>query len=74
MSDPIYKHIKLTGASTLSFEDAVNNAIARAAQTLRHLRWFQVLDSRGSIDDGKVKQWQVTLEVGFLLEAADEDE
>lgn len=68
MSDPIYKHIKLTGTSNTSLDDAVNNALKRAAMTIRNLRWFQVIDTRGSINGGKVEQWQVTVEIGFGLD------
>ena len=68
MSDPIFKHIKLTGTSNTSLEDAVNNALERASRTVRNLRWFQVVDTRGSIAGGKVQQWQVTVEIGFGLD------
>ena len=68
MSDPIFKHIKLTGTSNTSPEDAVNNALERAGRTIRNLRWFQVIDTRGSIVGGKVQQWQVTVEIGFGLD------
>ncbi len=71
MKDPIvYKTIELTGTSSTSVEDAVNTAIHRANQTVKHLSWFQVIDTRGNIDKGKVRHWQVTLKVGFALEAA----
>jgi dodecin len=68
MKDPVYKLIELTGTSTKSVEDAVENAIQRADQTLKHLSWFQVIETRGNIEKGKVKHWQVTLKVGFALE------
>ena len=64
----VYKTIELTGTSTTSQEDAIAQAIDRASQTLRHLRWFQVVDSRGRIERGQVAQWQVTLKVGMTLE------
>ncbi len=73
MSDPVFKHIKLTGTSNVSMEEAVNNALERAARTVRNLRWFQVIDTRGSIANGKVQQWQVTVEVGFVLDDGQEE-
>ncbi len=69
MKDPtVYKTIELTGTSSTSIEDAVNTAIGRAHQTVKHLSWFQVIDTRGNIEKGKVHHWQVTLKVGFALE------
>ncbi len=68
MPDHVYKKLELTGTSTTSIEDAVNTAIARASKTLRNLRWFEVIETRGAIDGGKVKEWQVTLKVGFTLD------
>jgi len=68
MPDNIYKKIELTGTSAVSFEDAVNNALARAAKTVRQMRWFEVLETRGLIEGGKTVQWQVTIKVGFTLE------
>ena len=69
MSEHVYKHVELTGSSTTSIEDAVETAIARAAQTLRGMHWFQVTDTRGYIENGKVAYWQVTIKVGFALES-----
>jgi flavin-binding protein dodecin len=68
MSDHIYKKIELVGSSATSIEDAVTNALARAEKTIRHMRWFEVVETRGHIEDGKVKEWQVTLKVGFTLD------
>lgn len=68
MDNTIYKKIELVGTSSISVEDAVNAALARAAKTVRQLRWFEVVETRGTIADGKVEQWQVTIEVGFRLE------
>ncbi|MCX6937512.1 MAG: dodecin family protein [Verrucomicrobia bacterium] len=68
MKNHVYKIIELTGTSTTSIEDAVDTAIERAHKTLKHLGWFQVIETRGSIDKGKVQHWQVTLKVGFTLE------
>jgi dodecin len=68
MKDQVYKHIELTGTSTVSIEDAVNRAIKRAHKTLKHLSWFQIVETRGHIDKGSVQQWQVTVKVGFAIE------
>ena len=68
MSDHVYKCIELVGSSATSVEDAVRNAIAKAAQTLRNLRWFEVIDTRGHIEGGQVAHWQVTLKIGFTLD------
>jgi len=56
------------GSSTKGVEDATRNAIAKASQTIRNLRWFEVTETRGHIEEGKVAHWQVTLKVGFTLE------
>jgi dodecin len=66
--DHVYKTIELVGSSTTGMEDAVQKAIAKAAETVRNLRWFQVLDTRGHIENGRVAHWQVTLKLGFTLE------
>ena len=68
MSDHVYKLIELTGSSTTSIEEAVTTALARAAKTVRNMRWFEVTETRGVIKDGKVDHWQVTLKVGFTLD------
>jgi flavin-binding protein dodecin len=65
MKDPVYKHIELTGTSTSSIEDAVNSAIERANKTIKNLCWFQVVETRGNIENGKVHHWQVSIKVGF---------
>ena len=65
MKDPVYKHIELTGTSPSSIEDAVNMAIERAHKTIKNLCWFQVIETRGNIEKGKVKHWQVSIKVGF---------
>ena len=69
MKDPIYKLIELTGTSTTSIEDAVDKAIQRAHKTIKNLCWFQVVGTRGDINKGKVDHWQVTIKVGFSVEA-----
>lgn len=67
MKDPVYKLIELTGTSTTSIEDAVNKAIKRAHKTIKNLCWFQVVETRGNIEKGKVYHWQVTLKIGFAV-------
>jgi hypothetical protein len=68
MSEHVYKMIELTGSSKDSMEDAIKNAVAKAAKTVHNMRWFQVIDTRGKIDDDKVAAWQVTLKVGFVVD------
>ena len=68
MKDNVYKLVELTGTSTVSIEDAISKAIKRAGKTLKNLCWFQVVETRGNIEKGKVKHWQVTLKVGFAVE------
>ena len=68
MSDHVYKHIELTGSSHTTIEDAINNAVAKASQSVRNLRWLQVIDTRGHINGGRVEHWQVTVKLGFTLE------
>jgi len=64
----VYKQIKLTGSSQDGVESAVANALERASETIKHMRWFKVVETRGHIVEGKVEHWQVTIEVGFTLE------
>ncbi len=71
MPDRVYKKIELTGTSTTSLEEAIENAIARAAKTVRKMRWFEVIETRGRLDDAKVAEWQVTVKIGFALEDDD---
>ena len=68
MPDHIYKTVELTGSSSAGTDDAIKNAISRASKTLHNLRWFEITQVRGNIDDGVVAHWQVTLKVGFALE------
>ena len=67
-SEHVYKQVELTGSSKTSLEDAIQNAITKAAKTLRNMHWFQVVDTRGYIENGKVDYWQVTIKLGFRLE------
>jgi dodecin len=66
--DHIYKILELVGSSDRSIEDAIQNAITRASKTIREMKWFEVLETRGHIEGGKVAHYQVTLRVGFTLE------
>jgi flavin-binding protein dodecin len=68
MDDHIYKVIELAGTSTTTMEDAIQNAIKRASKTLRNMRWFQVIETRGRIENQKIARWEVLLKVGFALE------
>ncbi len=68
MSKHVYKMLELTGSSPVSIEDAVSTAIAKASETVRNIHWFQVVETRGHVADGKVAHWQVILKVGFTLE------
>ena len=68
MTDHIYRIIELVGSSEISIEDAIQRAITKATETLRHMRWFQVVETRGQVEEGRVKYYQVTLKAGFTLE------
>lgn len=68
MADHVYKHIQLTGTSAVSSDDAIRAAIAKAAKTVRGMRWFEVVETRGHIEDGAINHWQVSIRVGFTLE------
>jgi len=68
MSEHIYKKIELVGSSPDGFDQAVKNALARAQKTIRNMRWFEVMETRGYVENGKIAHWQVTLKVGFTLE------
>jgi flavin-binding protein dodecin len=68
MPDHVYKTIELVGSSTRGMEDAVQKAIAKAAETVRNIRWFEVVDTRGHIEGARVAHWQVTVKLGFTLE------
>lgn len=68
MSEHVYKTIELTGSSKKGIEDAVEKALARASKTVRSMRWFEVVTTRGYIEKGKLAYWQVTVKIGFTLE------
>lgn len=67
MSDHVYKKTEIVGSSKTSIDDAIQNAIARANETIKHLEWFEVTDTRGHIVDGKVAHFQVALKIGFRI-------
>ncbi len=67
MSDHIYKKIELTGSSSVSSDDAIRNAVAKASETIKNMRWVEVVETRGHITDGKIEHWQVTIKIGFTL-------
>ncbi len=68
MSDHVYKKIQLVGSSPDSIEKAVENALTRASKTIRNMRWFEVVETRGHIEEGKIAHWQVTILIGFTVE------
>jgi flavin-binding protein dodecin len=68
MSDHVYKKIELVGSSRDGIEQAVQNALARAEKTIRNMRWFEVTETRGHIENGRVDHWQVTVKIGFTLD------
>ena len=68
MTHHVYKTLELTGSSPTGIEDAVRTAIGKANETVRNMQWFELVETRGHIADGKVAHWQVTLKVGFTLE------
>ncbi len=68
MSGHVYKKSEVVGSSKTSIEDAIESAIARASSTIKNIDWFEVIETRGHILDGKVGHYQVTLKIGFRLE------
>ena len=68
MTDHVYKMLELTGSSPISIEEAVQNAITKASETVRNIQWFSVCETRGHVIEGKVGHWQVTIKLGFTLE------
>jgi flavin-binding protein dodecin len=71
MADHVYRVVELVGSSETGIEDAITTAIDKAAKTVRHMRWFEVVETRGHIENNTVMHYQVTLKVGFAVE--DED-
>jgi flavin-binding protein dodecin len=70
LSNHVYKTVELVGSSPNGSDEAVRNAIVRAAATVRNLRWFEVIETRGQIENGQIAHWQVTIKVGFTLDDA----
>lgn len=68
MTEHVYKHIEITGSSAESSDKAIENAIAKASETVKNLHWFEVTDTRGYIENGGVRYWQVTIKLGFRIE------
>jgi flavin-binding protein dodecin len=68
MSDHIYKKIELVGSSPISIDEAIKNAVAKAARTVRNMRWLEVVETRAHIEDGQIQHWQVTVKIGFTLD------
>lgn len=68
LANHVYKHIELTGSSNKSSDDAIRTAIAKAHETVRNIHWFEVVETRGHVEKGKVAHWQVTIKIGFTLE------
>jgi len=68
MTDHVYKSIEITGSSSEGITEAIDGAIAKAAETVRNIEWFEVLETRGHVRDGRVAWYQVTLKIGFRLE------
>jgi len=68
MSDHVYKKIELVGSSPTSIEEAVTNALSRAGKTIRNMRWFEVVETRGHIENGAIDHFQVTVKIGFTLD------
>jgi flavin-binding protein dodecin len=67
-SDHVYKKVEITGTSTTSSDDAIRRAIAKASLSVRNIHWFEVVETRGFVEGGKVARWQVTIKVGFTLD------
>ena len=68
MASHVYKLIELVGTSTTSTDDAIRNAIGKAALTVKHIDWYQVVESRGHVEDGRIAHYQVSLKIGFRIE------
>lgn len=68
MTDHVYKIIELVGSSQTSIEDAVQNAINKAAKSIHNMRWFNIVETRGQITEEKVAHWQVTVKIGFTID------
>ena len=67
MEDHIYKKVEIVGTSDQSSDAAVQNALNKASKSIKNLRWFEIVESRGSIKDGEIERWQVTIKIGFTM-------
>lgn len=67
MTDHVYKKIELTGSSTVGIQEAIENAISKASADTDNMRWFEVIETRGHIENGKIAHWQVTVKIGCAL-------
>jgi len=72
MANHVYKKLELVGSSPVSTDEAVRNALQRAAKTIRNMRWFEVVETRGHIENGQISHWQVTVKIGFTLDDNDD--
>ena len=68
MSEHVYKSVELTGSSPNGSDEAIRVALAKAAESIRDIRWFEVLTTRGHVEAGKIRHWQVTIKVGFTVD------
>ena len=71
MDEHVYKKIEITGSSKSSVEDAIENGIMSASKTIQNMRWFEVIETRGYIENNKVAYWQATIKVGYTVENED---
>jgi flavin-binding protein dodecin len=67
MTEHVYKKIELTGSSTVGIQEAIENAVSKASKTIHDMRWLEVVETRGHIENGKITHWQVTVKIGFAL-------
>lgn len=67
MTDHVYKKVEMTGSSTVGMQQAIENAISKAAESTDNMRWFEVIETRGHIENNKIAHWQVTVKIGFAL-------
>ena len=72
MANHVYKKLELVGSSPVSTDEAVRNALQRASKTIRNMRWFEVVETRGHIENGQISHWQVTVKIGFTLDDNDD--
>ena len=68
MSAHVYKKVEIVGSSPNSMHEAIESGVAKAAESLHNLRWFEVIETRGQLEDGKIAHWQVTLKIGFTID------